>query len=221
MLCLAAGFATADAADSPPPQADPPRQAPLQYQTPAFEVTPFVGFDFGGSFKLDDGAGSDGAGSHVDVRDHGSFGLAFDMQADAANQYELFYGRDSAQLRSDSTFAPTNLVVEYLHVGGVLQFGEEPAVKPYLLGGLGATRFSPGAQGTTDTRFSASLGVGLRWPLSRHFSLRLEAREFATLVNGNSSVFCRSDQNGLLCQLHARGQGFFQGKLLAGAAFAF
>lgn len=181
-----------------------------------YEVAPFFGFRMGGSFTSSD------TGRRVDVDDHASWGLALDVRKDDATRYELFYGRQSTAIRGGSLLAPTHLNVEYLHLGGTVLLDDEPRVKPYLLGGLGVTRFSPDvAPGHASTRFSASLGAGLRVPCSEHFSLRLEARGFVTLVNPDTAFFCRSDQTGLLCRVHSHGSTLIQYDLLAGAAYAF
>ena len=197
------GFTAAHAAE-PPPQ-EPAR----------FEVAPFAGFALGGSFTRQD------TGQNVDVGNHGSFALALDTVADVASQYELFYSHQSTTLRGDPTLAPTGVSVEYLHIGGTLLLDEAPPVKPYLAGGLGVTRFSPPAPGLVDTRFSLSLGLGLRVPVARRLQLRLEARGFLTLVSSDTSLFCGSDQTGLVCQIHGHGSTFLQGQALAGVAFAF
>ena len=89
------------------------------------------------------------------------------------------------------------------------------------VGGLGATRFTPDQAGNTDTRFSVSLGLGLRWPVTRHFSVRVEGKGLVTFMNPNTAVFCRSNQSGLLCNVHGDGRAFVQGEFLAGAAYAF
>src|SRR5437660_11729585 len=74
--------------------------APATAERPAreaqqFEVTPFIGYRVGGSFKLID------AGQHVELDDHGSFALALDARAEESGQYELLYGRQSTVLRGD------------------------------------------------------------------------------------------------------------------------
>ena len=201
------GLTTAHAADPPP--------SPAQRVETRFEATPFVGFALGGSFTLTN------TGQTVDVGDHGSLALALDVEADGGGQYESFYSRQSTTLRENSTFPPTGVSVEYLHIGGTALLDDAPRVKPYILGGLGVTRFSPPAPGLVDTRFSLSLGLGLRVPVNDRLSLRLEARGFATLVSSNAAIFCRSDQTGLLCQIHGHGSTFLQGEALAGVAFAF
>lgn len=187
-----------------------------------FEVAGFGALAVGGRFRLADaGASGTGTGSSVSLADHGAFALTADLLADEGSQYELFYSREATGLSGNAGVPHTKVTVEYLHLGGTLLLDDEPKVKPYIVGGLGIARFTPGAEGSTDTRFSASLGLGLRWPVTRHFSVRLEGRGFVTLVNPDTAVFCRSDQNGLLCRIHGSGQTFFQGEFLAGAAWAF
>jgi opacity protein-like surface antigen len=187
-----------------------------------FEVAGFGGLAVGGRFRLADAAATGtGTGSSVSLADHGAFAFTADLRADEGSQYELFYSREATDLRGNADVPRTKVTVEYLHLGGTLLLDDEPKIKPYIVGGLGIARFTPGAEGNTDTRFSASLGLGLRWPVSRHFSVRLEGRGFVTLVNPDTAVFCRSDQNGLLCRIHGSGQTFFQGEFLAGAAWAF
>jgi opacity protein-like surface antigen len=187
-----------------------------------FEVAGFGALAVGGHFRMQDaGATGTGTGSTVTLADHGAFALAVDLRADEGSQYELFYSREATDLRGNAGVPRTGVTVEYLHLGGTLLLDDEPQIKPYIVGGLGIARFTPGEAGNTDTRFSASLGLGLRWPVTKHFSVRLEGRGFVTLVNPDAAVFCRSDQNGLLCRIRGSGQTFLQGEFLAGAAWAF
>jgi opacity protein-like surface antigen len=188
--------------------------------TPIFEVAAFGSISLGGSFRLQGTNGSGGGSDSASLADRGSFAAAFDLRADQT-QYELFYSRESTNLGGNATFPRTDVTIEYLHVGGTVLLDDQPAIAPYMVGGLGATRFSPGAQGNTDTRFSVSLGLGLRWPVNQHFSVRVEGRAFLTFVNPDTAIFCQSDQAGLLCRIHGHGQTFLQGQLLAGVAYAF
>jgi len=201
-------------------QGDPPAPHGAEDPRPLFEVTGFVGVGLGGNFRLED-VGNGGTGDRVGLGDHGAFALAADLQADWGSQYELFYGREATDFRGNAEVPPTGVTVEYLHLGGKLLFDPETLIKPYIAGGVGVTRFSPGGDAGSDTRFSASLGLGLQWPVSRHFSVRLEGRGFVTLVNPDTAIFCRSDESGLLCRIHGSGQTFLQGQLMAGATFTF
>jgi opacity protein-like surface antigen len=185
--------------------------------TTRFEVTPFVGYRFGGDFDLDDPRRS------VDLNDHGSFALALNLRADDYRQYELFYSRQETRLQPDSSLGGLGINVEYLQLGGTLQFDETDQwpLKPYMVGGLGVTRFTPEPDSSDSTRFSVSLGAGLRVPVTTHFGLRLEARGFLTLVNTDSAFFCASGSSGGVCAIRGSGSSFVQYELLAGAAFAF
>ncbi len=184
-----------------------------------WEVTPFIGYRMGGDFDLDGSASA----SKVDLHDHGSFGLAVNLfPGDKSESYELFYSRQEASVAKNSPIAPFDLNVEYLHLGGTLNVNDELPVRPYIVGGLGLTRFSPqSGNGGDDSRFSLSLGGGLKLPVTQHFGVRLEARGFVTFVNSESAFFCASGSQGGACAIRVKGNAFIQYELLAGAAFAF
>lgn len=179
-----------------------------------YSVTPFLGYRFGGSFAVAD------ADSRADVVGHLSFGVAFDMATDEQRQYELFYSRQSTHLGTPAQ-APSDVVVEYLHVGGIVLYGESQRFRPYIIGTLGGTRFSPQSPGRDSINFSVSLGAGLRIPLNDHLALRLEARGYATFFDTHGTVFCHSGQTGGVCQIQGTGSTFLQGDVLAGVAYTF
>lgn len=183
---------------------------------PIIEITPFAGYRMGGDFELGD------TGQDLSLESRRAFSLALNFPIDAYSQYELFYGRQETRLEDNSPFGPVDVDVEYLHIGGTVVLNEERRVVPYAVGTLGATRLTPDAVGTDEeTRFSLSLGLGLRVPVSTHLSLRLEGRGFATFMNTQSSVFCASGSAGGFCSLRGRGDTFFQYEFLAGVAFSF
>jgi len=180
-----------------------------------YEVTPFVGYRVGGSLSLIDN------GQSVDLADHVSYGLALDVRADDKSSYEIFYDHQSTSM-SAMSFPSTTLKVDYLHMGGTLVVDEDLKAKPYIMGGLGATRFTPDpAQGSADTRFSLSLGGGVRLPISNHFSVRLEGRGYFTFISTDTAFLCNSGENGAACSLRAHGSTFIQFGLLAGATYTF
>jgi opacity protein-like surface antigen len=184
--------------------------------TTRFEITPFAGYRFGGGFDVD------GFDQKADLDDHGSFALALNLRRDEESQYELFYSRQETKLEPDSPIGPLGLNVEYLHLGGTLTADDEMLLKPYIVGTLGITRLTPEPGTASDnTRFSFSLGAGLRVPVSEHFSVRLEARGFLTFVNTRGAFFCSSSSAGGFCAIRGSGSTFTQYELLAGAAFTF
>jgi hypothetical protein len=158
----------------------------------------------------------------ADLESDGSFGIAFNLEIDELSAYELFYSRQKTSFESTAAIAPFDLTVEYLHLGGTLIVNEELPLKPYIVGGLGATRFNPDSgDGGDDVRFSMSLGGGLKFPVTRNFAVRLEARGYLTVVNSQSGFFCASGSFGGVCAVRVKGDSFFQYEVLAGAAFAF
>ena len=184
-----------------------------------WEVTPFVGYRMGGNFDLDGSTTS----NRADLNDHNSFGFAINLfPADDSASYELFYSRQQTSLASDSPLAPFDLNVEYLHIGGTLLLNDELPIAPYMVGGVGLTRLSPQTgPGTDDTRFSFSLGAGVKLPVTKHFGVRLEARGYLTLVNSDGAFFCSSDSQGGVCAIKVKSDTLIQYELLAGAVFAF
>src|SRR5579872_6036745 len=170
-----------------------------------FSISPFVGYRVGGDFRLSD------TGQHISLDDHDVLALAIDARADAGAEYEFFYSRQSTDMRGNG-FRSVRTVVEYVHVGGIVALADEGRFRPYFGGGLGATRLSPGlAPGSSDTRFSLSLALGVRTALTEHFSLRLETRGYFTPISTDTALFCRSDQGGAICRIRGRGSSLLQG----------
>jgi opacity protein-like surface antigen len=206
--------ATADGSPEPAVDQDPPL---------IFEVGAFGGLAAGGHFRLQGAAATAGAssiGGTVSLVDHPALALTLDLGADdSSQQYELFYSREDTGLRSSSGIRLADVTVEYLHLGGTVLFPDSASIKPYIAGGLGVTRFTPSEGGSTDARFSMSLGLGLRWPLTRRFSFRLEARGFVSVVDSDTASLCATGQNGLSCGIHGSGHAFVQGEFLAGVVF--
>ena len=58
-------------------------------------------------------------------------------------------------------------------------------------------------------------------PVSEHAAFRLEARGYLTLVDSDTSIFCRSDNGSGFCRIIASGSTIFQAEVLAGFAVSF
>jgi opacity protein-like surface antigen len=180
-----------------------------------FEITPFGGFRGGGNFDVQ------GSNQDVDLKSDNSLSLGLGYRIDAGQQYELFYGRQETQLDGNSPFGQLDLNVEYLHIGGTVVTNDERRVAPYIVGGLGVTRFTNDTADSEETNFSINVGAGLRIPFNPHLSLRLEARGFLTFMDTQSQIFCASGSFGGACAIRGSGDAFFQYDVMAGAAFAF
>jgi hypothetical protein len=185
----------------------------------SFEIMPLAGYRAGGSFR------DTSVNANRDIREHSSFGVALNLGRTADTQWELSFGRQNSTIeaRADApASAPLDLRVDYLQFGGTYFWSDtgRHAVAPYIVGGLGITRFSPSRPGLDDRiEPSLNLGLGLRVPVSRRIALRVEARSYVTLLETSGSVFCKSDSIEAACTIHARAKGLWQFEGLIGIAF--
>lgn len=185
-----------------------------------FEVTPFIGYRTGGSFR------DTSADATRDINDNTSFGLALDLRKDAETQWELTYSRQDTEiepLAGSTAPGPLDLRIEYFQLGGTYFFSEtrHAGFDPYVVGGLGITRFAPDVTGIDDRiKPSLNVGIGMRFPVSRRVALRLEGRGYVTILDSDGSVFCKSDSTSAACVIHARTHALWQLEALFGIAFA-
>ena len=194
----------------------------------AIEITVFGGYRIGGAFEdiPDDDAGtvdvdeSLASGPKQKLKDTPFFGLTLNVEQTEDAYYEFSYSRQSSELQRDPAF---DLTVEYLHLGGLLQFSEpNDRVIPYFSMTVGATRFTPDQAGLdTETEFSVGIGGGLKFPIAKHFGLRLEARGYITFLDSNANIFCASANGSAGCDIRVRSDTFFQAQALLGVTASF
>jgi hypothetical protein len=181
------------------------------------ELTPFGGYRFGGSFDVIDDRGA------LEVKEAAAFGATLGFRVDENGELEASYSRQDSRLRVDGFFTSRplfDLAVETYQLGGNYLFRDEGVrVRPYLGVGLGVTRFVPEPENLeSETRFSASLAVGVKIYLGDHFGLRFETRGFFTVLESDSTVFCDSLSG---CFVRTSGSELSQGEVRGGLIFAF
>lgn len=181
-----------------------------------FEITPFAGFRFGGSF-VDNTTGTD-----FKVGETGSFGLILGLRDTPETHYELFYSLQRTELYGGGIFGGASLFdldIHYLHLGGTYEFPAEKKVIPFISGGLGVTFLVPtGAGLDSSTNFSLSLGGGVKVPFSSRAGLRLEGRGYLTILPDSTEIFCVSS-GGAACAVRVQGDVLGQFELLTGIYF--
>jgi hypothetical protein len=192
--------------------------APLAHadDLPFLQLAAYAGYRVGGS--LEDSVSGD---AH-DLDDGTSLALALEFRYGKGDDryLQLWYSRQDSSVNDG--LADHDVDIEYLHFGGTVPFGDYEKAQAYLALGLGATRFSASGAGTKDlTRFSGSLGVGVAMPASEHVAFRLEARGYVTVVDSDTTIFCRSDNGSGFCRIVASGSTIVQAELLAGFAVRF
>ena len=192
------------------------------------EITPYYGWQFGGGFGVRDGS--------VDIKADPVFGFLVDVRVRADAAVEFIYSRQETglELRSTDALRPgvefLDVNVEYFQAGGVYEFlgegaeyfdddDDKPAVRPFIVLALGATRFSPSLAGAgSDWRFSLGFGGGVKVFLSERLGFRLDARAWPTFVAGGGGFFC-SLRGG--CLIAFGGSASWQAGATAGLIIAF
>jgi len=150
----------------------------------ALEVTPFIGYRFGGGFfervtgeAVDlDGARAAGAVVNVQVGD-GLFVEALATHQSA--RVTVFAG----------PFAPPvdwRITVDHWQGGGLQEFGRSRRVRPFATGLLGLTRYA--AEGDSEIRFSVSGGGGVKLMPTPRIGVRLDGGVFATFAYVDAQV---------------------------------
>lgn len=182
----------------------------------AFELTPFAGYRWGGTIFADQ---TFIFGEDVDVAPSASFGVNFALPlGDSGFKLELMANRQSSELETDSgLFEPENEVADiditYLHAGLQVPFARSRNATPYAIVSGGLATFDPQVSGfSSENRFSASAGLGVKVPMSRNLSVRLEGRGYyAALQEEDDCSFCDYFYN----------EDFFQGEVNLGLTFSF
>lgn len=190
-------------------------------ETPRFEVTPFVGGRIGGGFDVEDEATSEK--TSVDLDNGAGFGLDVGLYAHQNGFYELLYSTQETSLDADDPSVDgVDVRIDYLHVGGTALFPVDRFYMPWLSFTVGATFLDP-TRGNYDseTRFSASLGGGFRFPVSERFHVVLGLRGYLTLIDSDTDLFCVSDAEGASCLVKSSGSTFFQTEGQLGFSFVF
>ena len=176
-----------------------------------FGVTLYVGYV--GSNGIDNVTDNTSAS----IKSSAAFAAAVGVDLDPSRELQLFYSQQTTTLSPGGGAAPFDLTVRYLHVGGTA-FIEGPIDRGwYVVGGLGATQFSPSATGYgTETKPSLNLGVGYYWPLGKNVALCAEGRGFFTLVNSSGGFMCSGG-----CIVVLRSETFLQYEAMLGLTARF
>ncbi len=180
----------------------------------AFELTPFVGYRWGGTIFADQ---TFVFGEDVDVAPSANLGLSLGIPlGDTGMKLELMANRQSSELETDSgLFEPEDEVadidVTYLHAGLQIPFARSRNAVPYAVVSAGLANLDPQISGVSaENRFSASAGIGVKVPMNRALSLRFEGRGYYTsLQEEDDCSFCDYFYN----------RDFYQGEVNLGLSF--
>ena len=195
---------------------DPPR--PAAESTPAarprVELTPVLGYQFGG--------GLSGEGGEISIPSALMYGGMIDVWVRPDAQAEFLYTRQETSIE----FRPANFIgnpidlgdmtVHEFQLGGTVDL-RPGRVRPYAVATLGVTWFDPADDLSDESRFAGTLGAGLRAPLNERLGLRLEGRWLINWFNSSGTVFCGSGG----CLISGSGDIMSQGAVSGGLSIGF
>jgi opacity protein-like surface antigen len=204
-----------------------------QVRSGMVEISPFAGYLFGGRFQRGTLAIFD---ADVDVDNHETYGARLgwnltsklELEAQVSRTETAFVTPGSRVLFGNSGRRLGDLTIDYLLGYGTFNFGRGRAV-PYVTLGMGAARLDadvckdivtipekPCVNPDRDTRFTASVGTGVKIFATPHFGFRLDGRYYGTLLRGDRGSSCdhsRCDRN--------RNDWLSNGDVTGGLLFAF
>jgi len=190
----------------------------LQAQEAATEITAFGAYRFGGTFEEDESDAS------YELNDSPSFGLILNFRHKDPTQWEIFYSqqRTEAEFSGATVNDPeVDIDLHVLQLGGTYQFEGEVA-RPYLAFTLGGTHVrTRSAESRSDTFFSGSIGVGMKFLPTSRVGIRVEARAYGTLVSSSTDLFCSTGPDLNLCAIRLEGRMLSQVETFAGVTIRF
>jgi hypothetical protein len=182
------------------------------------EITAFGAYRFGGTFEEDESDAS------YELNDSPSFGLILNLPHKDPTQWEILY----SQQRTEADFSgatandpEVDIELHVLQLGGTYQFEGEMA-RPYLAFTLGGTHVrTSSAESKSDTFFSGSIGVGMKFLPTSRVGIRVEARAYGTLVSSSTDLFCSTGPDLNICAIRLEGKMLSQVETFAGITVRF
>ena len=188
------------------------------------EISPFAGYLFGGTFDRGTTAIFN---QDVDVADHFDFGGKVAYNVTSKFGFEAIYTRSETHFEShnhnDGLFGGSgnqtlgDLDIDYFLGTMIWNFGHERWV-PFASFGAGVAHLVPHVEpihSTADTRFSMTVGGGVKVFFDRHFGMRFEGRYYGTSLPDHG---CDSHDH----HDHCNNNGWLSnGDVTGGLVFAF
>ena len=151
------------------------------------EISPYAGYLFGGEFAR---GSTDLFDVRVEADDDATYGVRLgynltdnvEMEFQASRTKTAFVTDDDHDLFGSGGQELGDLTIDYYMGYGTFNFGHRRAV-PYITVGAGVARLDPDVPGTNarrDTRFTGSLGIGVKAFVNPHFGFRFDGRGYAT-----------------------------------------
>jgi hypothetical protein len=143
-----------------------------------FELTPLFGYRMGGTMKVTNEG--EEAFIKAKLKDGFTYGFAAGYRFDEESVVEFRWARQHSRLRLPDPINPAlvssiDTTIDQFHCDFTHEYKWDlyPRIRPYVLGGAGATRI--GLPGESFTRFSFGLGGGVKIPIHPRVRWRVQA----------------------------------------------
>jgi len=190
----------------------------LQAQEAVTEITAFGAYRFGGTFE------EDATDASYELNDSPSFRMILRLPHKDPTQWEIIYSqqRTEAEFSGATSNDPeVDIDLHVLQLGGTYQW-EGDVARPYLAFTLGGTHVrTRSADSNSDTFFSGSIGVGMKFLPTSRVGIRVEARAYGTLVSSSTDLFCSTGPDLNLCAVRLEGRMLSQVETFAGITVRF
>jgi len=200
-----------------------------QIRTGTFEITPYGGYLFGGTFPNGSTAVFN---TDVDVKDQGTYGLMVGYNFNSKFEGEFQWSRTKTDFQRDipnnnglfggsSTVKVGDLDIDYYLANFVFNWGHGRWV-PYFSMGAGAARLNPSIPNTSTSveyRATVTFGTGIKAFVTPHFGFRFGGNYYGTSLpdNRNDCDFSHDHDH---CHDH-NNNWLNQGDVVGGLVFAF
>jgi opacity protein-like surface antigen len=170
------------------------------YDSHRFEISPFVGYQFGGKLGVQAGT--------LSIKDAMNYGVALDFYIRPGMQVELAYIRQDTELRfrdilTGRTAPMFDMAVEYYQIGTLYEV-RPGRVRPYALVTVGLTHFNPKPKDrSSEWRFSFGIGGGVKAFVSERFGFRFQGRLLFPYFGAGGGLWC-SAPGGCFVALNGR-----------------
>lgn len=183
------------------------------------EISPFIGYTFGGGFDV-----TDLELARIDLKSGTSFGVSAGYVFKERYQLEFMWNRQDTALvgkllDTDQDFPLADAKLDQYHVNFLYHFGQPSnPLRPFVLGGVGASRLNPDGDFDGFTKISYGIGGGIKYFFTEKAGVRMQGRYTPTYISSkDNQVIC--DQFG--CFLGTERKYINQFELTAGAFFRF
>lgn len=185
----------------------------------SFEITPHVGYRFGGDFETVDGE----TRYTTKLSEELNYGVVFAWQYDHKRQGEFLISHYGSEFSKTGGFDPeqptvkNGIDVTYYHLGGNVPISDG-AVPLWLSGGLGLTHLAPeDSYLESETKFSLNIGLNTKIFVTDNLAFNFGGRVYGTFFNSDSKVFCDTET----CAIYVSGDLWVQSEVNAGITIAF